>query len=254
LNITSVPYIFARPAGGWSGNIHQSGSLVATGAQLGYFAISGRTVFTTGVLSACDCDADAVYVFSEPARAWSGTVYQTAELLGPPHSRGMDPLGASPDNVGTSSSWCVTSTDCGGSTSVFTEPAKGWSGTLFERSAAGAGSSCLGALSGSPCALAFDGNTMFETEPTSGSVAMYAINGTGQIVAPSATRISLTGLTSGSPRLKIRMSAASKAPRIKSFEIDLPPGLHFTNARRRISGGLRILGERRFTFTATRRD
>lgn len=71
-------YLFERPAGRWSGNLHEVATLVASGASrygpaaLTPAAIVGRTVFTA--------DGSIVYAFAEPADGWSGTVHPSARL------------------------------------------------------------------------------------------------------------------------------------------------------------------------------
>jgi hypothetical protein len=70
-------YVFTKPAGGWSGTLHDTAKLTASdstsGTELGFsVAASGRTVVATG--------GGAVYVFTEPAGGWPGALHETAKL------------------------------------------------------------------------------------------------------------------------------------------------------------------------------
>ena len=113
-------YLFERPAGGWSGNLHEVATLVASGASL-YgpaaltpAAIVGRTAFTA--------DGSTVYAFAEPADGWSGTVHPSARLrVGGPRDA-TSAIAASGRNV-------IASTP-NNAIRVFTEPARGWTRTV----------------------------------------------------------------------------------------------------------------------------
>jgi hypothetical protein len=81
-----------------------------------------------------------------------------------------------------------------------------------------------------------------------GAVSIDAIRGTDQVALPRSSHVSLTGLASGRPRLSLSLIAAPNALAIKSFSIKLPPGITFNKNRRQLSHGLRISGQRSYTF------
>jgi hypothetical protein len=77
--VASIDSIFREPAAGWQGSIAPSGSVFPDGAlgESGIDAFSGKlAVATTDQLGSdheCPCTAQ-LFVFSEPAGGWSGTV------------------------------------------------------------------------------------------------------------------------------------------------------------------------------------
>jgi hypothetical protein len=112
-------FVYVRPAGGWSGTLLPAASLRdSSGLELpGPAAILGDTIFT-GAERVVGPDylvtVDRGDAFTEPAGGWSGTVQQSATLVGP---RG--------------SSFGVTSTSgrvVASYQSLFTEPRAGWHG------------------------------------------------------------------------------------------------------------------------------
>jgi hypothetical protein len=129
-----VLYVFTKPAGGWSGTVHESARLTITDpaaapAQFTTVAISGHTI-VAGTAGSPAADA---YVFSEPASGWSGTIHESAKLTASDASRScFTGLGA----VAIDGQTVVAGTpgsDCSpGTAYVFSEPAAGWSGTLQE--------------------------------------------------------------------------------------------------------------------------
>ncbi len=124
-------FVFAAPAGGWSGSLHEVAELTAgSGAstdELGWsLAVSpdGQTV----VAGAYGSSPAAVYAFSEPAGGWAGRLHQSAELVA------ADPVTASQlgwsvtmdgDNV-------VAGDPAASAVYVFARPADGWSGTVAD--------------------------------------------------------------------------------------------------------------------------
>jgi hypothetical protein len=115
-------YVFSEPAGGWTGALHESASLIASGPGSGLrgspsVAVSGATVFSS--------DGSSVYAFTEPPGGWSGTVDQSATLSasgGAP----LDAIAVSGDTLVASSQDAVY---------VFTEPAGGWAGLVHQSAA-----------------------------------------------------------------------------------------------------------------------
>lgn len=114
-------FVFARPAGGWSGTLKESAVLTASDAssRLGTdVAVSGSTVVAES--------SNAAYVFTEPAGGWSGAIEQAAELT-PSAGGSVGQLALpAPDTVVLGAS--------GGraGVSVFSEPAGGWAGAVHE--------------------------------------------------------------------------------------------------------------------------
>lgn len=130
-------YVFSRPAGGWSGGIHEVARLVASGSpaavRLGSsVAIFGRTIVAgaSSVRRGSRVGPGAVYVFVEPKRGWSGTIRSIARLTAS-DGAAADGFGGS---VAVSGDTVVAGApDSGtGGVYVFTRPAQGWSGTLHQ--------------------------------------------------------------------------------------------------------------------------
>ena len=90
-------FVYTRPAGGWSGTLLPSASLRDSSGFLldGSVAILGATIFIGGerVVGPDDLvTAERGDAFTEPAGGWSGTIEQSATLVGP---TGGDPTSAS---------------------------------------------------------------------------------------------------------------------------------------------------------------
>jgi hypothetical protein len=121
LGTPSIEDVFERPADGWHGTIQPVARLVASdGARLDDAAVSGRIVVALGI--APGASRRDLYVFTEPAGGWSGTITQTALLY--------DNGGADLASVAIAGATIV-----GGSVEradVFTEPASGWAGTTSQ--------------------------------------------------------------------------------------------------------------------------
>ena len=72
-------YGFNEPAGGWSGQVHESATLSPSDGKPGdgfgfSIAVDGSTLVTGAP------NASALYVFEEPAGGWTGSVHETAKL------------------------------------------------------------------------------------------------------------------------------------------------------------------------------
>ncbi len=136
-------YVFEEPMGGWSGILNESAKLLASGRAEGdrfgssvAVSVSGKTVVVGADEHAHQGDRPgSAYVFEEPARGWSGTLNENAELLASD--------GAADDRFGRSVAVSGSAVVVGayghddngpwsGSAYVFEEPAGGWSGTLNE--------------------------------------------------------------------------------------------------------------------------
>jgi hypothetical protein len=138
-------YVFSRPAGGWSGGLHEIARLFAGGGRAGdrlgsSVAVFGRTIVVgaSGARSGSRVGQGAVYVFVEPKRGWSGTIRSVAKLTASDGAAG-DALGSS---VAVSGDTIVAgapnvsvanppySED--GAVYVFARPAHGWLATLHQ--------------------------------------------------------------------------------------------------------------------------
>lgn len=118
--------VFTEPPDGWSSGSSAAQLTAANGESLGGpVAISGDTVFV-GAPQIGPESPGAVYVFTKPARGWSGALHETAKLTASDAASGRT-LGSS---VGASGR-TVVATDAG-SVYLFTEPAGGWVGTVHE--------------------------------------------------------------------------------------------------------------------------
>lgn len=79
-------YIFEEPGGGWSGNLNEQATLLASGPGQKHL---GTSVSISGdsVLGGADIDSEngtyagAAFVFSRPAGGWAGTVNEDIKLL-----------------------------------------------------------------------------------------------------------------------------------------------------------------------------
>ncbi len=154
--------MFTEPAGGWSGTVHESARLTASDASksggLTGFAIDGRTV-VAGTYNQTGSPGEA-YVFTEPARGWSGNLQESARLVA---SGGADGDGFGTSVAVSGQTIAVSAPDAdsspqrpgGGRVYVFTQPAQGWSGTLHQ-SATLSASSTQARLNGESLAVAGD--------------------------------------------------------------------------------------------------
>ena len=84
-----VVYVFQKPAGGWSGTVHEqvrlhgrSGGPFGEGIGLNAVAVHGRTVVASATGFSLDGihAAGAAYVFEKPLTGWHGDVAPTARL------------------------------------------------------------------------------------------------------------------------------------------------------------------------------
>jgi hypothetical protein len=126
-----VVYVFAEPAGGWTGTFGEVAQLVPSGGGLLWqqpsVAISGQTVVADGHVGSRGVD----YLFQEPSAGWSGTVPQKGQLLA---SAGypIGPVqiaGGSIFATGSSTSGCTCTANL---IYVFRSPEPGWAGTERE--------------------------------------------------------------------------------------------------------------------------
>jgi FG-GAP repeat len=136
-NKSEGAYVFTEPAGGWSGTVHESALLTVSGASNsvtsglaldgGSLAIDGGTVVASGF--------GRVYVFTEPAGGWSGTVHESATLTaagGASSDRFGASVAISGQTIAVSAPGSSPPAPGAGRVYVFTRPAARWSGTLHE--------------------------------------------------------------------------------------------------------------------------
>jgi hypothetical protein len=170
-------YVFTEPAGGWAGIVHESAKLtpsdVSSGASgLSSVAIDGQTVVagTPGSSPGPGSDtAGAVYVFTEPAGGWSGSLHESAKLTAAHGSLG-DGLGwtvaISGQTIAASAPYASTGRGGqSGAVYVFTEPRGGWS-TETEAARLTASSTGLASFS-----IAVAGQSVFASAPGAGGGA-----------------------------------------------------------------------------------
>lgn len=140
-NATGTAYLFAKPAGGWSGVLTPTAKLIASdgaaGDQFGWsVAIAGDTIIigAVGDRIGLNNGQGSAYVFVKPGGGWSGTLTQTAKLIASDGAAGDGSgvstavqgdtvmVGASTANIGSNADQ--------GAVYVYVKPGTGWSGTL----------------------------------------------------------------------------------------------------------------------------
>ena len=246
-----VDYLFREPPTGWAGIVPQRGMLVPSSGHLvvGPVQIAGDSIFATGSsTSVCPCAGNLIDVFRAPSPGWAGNERQSATLMfnSPPPAAVW--LAASLQTAAVATlSECPRNGACGGSIWTFAEPRGGWSAQILAAPAARRTSSSVGV------GLALSGKTLFfahgtDTNSQYGAVSLYTVNGTSQFAPPTVSRVSLTRLTRGSPRLHFKLSASLGAPAIKAITVKLPTGLTFAHSRKDIRRGVSLDRRRPFTI------
>jgi len=121
-------YVFARPAGGWTGDLHETARLTASDSQL--LNYMGASVATDGNSVVAGADGHnnfqgAAYVFAKPAGGWTNMT-QTAELTAS-DGKGSNDFGFSMAISGeTVLAGAPGAGQYRGEAYVFVEPAGGW--------------------------------------------------------------------------------------------------------------------------------
>jgi hypothetical protein len=238
-------------------------------------AISGNTIFVGS--------GRYVYVFTQPASGWSGTVFPSARLSSEP----AGPISVSGHTVVVFEK-------------VFSKPAKGWAGTIRPRAdlypaTPGVSGTLSGlALTGDTAVLSAAegghygcpclGAVNVFTEPFNGwsgtevsfpAISPASYTGTLPITLrrpdlfvsggnaidvyqlagrygtrprpPSLSSVRLSGLRSGKPRLRFTIATKHEYPVITTVTVRLPPGLAFTANSTRLARGVSI-GAHDFTM------
>jgi hypothetical protein len=128
-------YVFTKPRGGWSGRLHERARLTVGGAAvgpLGPVAISGNTI-AVGATELDSGGPGAVYVFNKPRRGWSGTLRPSARLSAS-HAAGYTQVGSAIAVSGRHIFTTAVNPDGTSATIfVFSEPTRGWKGTIRQR-------------------------------------------------------------------------------------------------------------------------
>jgi hypothetical protein len=155
-----VGYVYAEPAGGWSGTIGPAATLLPPigGTSLNAspaiaVSSSGTEVFLTGSVG----DRAAVFVYLEPAAGWSGNVRPSAVLSSTYADAGLVVSG---DYVYVGVGGFGEPAEPG--VEIYHEPASGWTGTIEP----------VGDLYGSLDTLAVGGNTVVSLTSLPGAFAL----------------------------------------------------------------------------------
>lgn len=122
-NSVGAAFVFTKPAGGWTGQIQPSATLVPAQGQsfadIPSLAFSGQTVFAE--------DGRVVYVFREPAGGWSGTVAASATLRAP---NPVSEFAVSGSTVFSAPPASLVNQQAQAYVYVFSEPRRGWLGIV----------------------------------------------------------------------------------------------------------------------------
>ena len=171
-------FVFTEPAGGWTGALTPSGTLIASDGdkndELGKsLAMAGDTIVAAAPFRKVGTNVyqGALYVYTEPADGWSGTHGQSAELTVAGGTAGGDlgnPTFGEP--ILSMSGDTIVAGQCENTLGayVFTMPSGGWSGsvtqsaTLSETTSANT-SAYIG------CVLAISGGTIVAGSPMQSS-------------------------------------------------------------------------------------
>jgi YVTN family beta-propeller protein len=71
------------------------------------------------------------------------------------------------------------------------------------------------------------------------------------IGSPTATKITLTGLTDANPRLRFKLHAGVSAPPLRSFTVSLPAGLRFNHNHKQLATGLSASGAGKYALSVS---
>ena len=135
-------YVFVRPAGGWSGTLTETATLLATdGAaadELGVdVAIHGGVILAGASFDdvGVNLNQGSAYVFLRPLGGWSGVIGHSAQLVASDGHAG-DLFGSRVAIAGgslvVSAPYADVARDNQGAAYVFNLPISGWTGTLTE--------------------------------------------------------------------------------------------------------------------------
>lgn len=226
-------YGFREPAAGWSGQVRPS-TVLSLPANASIIALAGSadhvfvaTLTTRKVDGEAFPGAPVVYAFARPRHGWSGTITASARLTAPfTQFLPSVSLAAVSDKVvlsDTDLSGEGNQCSCGDQLATFSEPVRGWYGTV-------APSAIGGEAVDSPGAAASDGTTIFVPNGTSLDLfPVPAQRSVARILAPTVSG-RLSGVRAGHPRLGLRVAARAGEPAATSLTVGLPRGLSFGGA------------------------
>ena len=224
-------YVFTEPAGGWSGTIQPGATLQPSSAKTTFavsVAVLGSTIAVAN--SGGNTTIDPV-VFNEPARGWSGTIQPTARLkLATDYAHAFDEfVVASGDTIATlvvRDDPVCAGAPCTATLYAFRRPFGGWSGTITGPSTEAFPSAS--GLNGFPFVFATDQGTI--AKDGAGGVDLFTI----KAGPPSASNVSLSGLATGRPKLRLTVHAGQSAAPIHTLQLTLPRGLRFLHHPRAV--------------------
>lgn len=148
--------VFTKPAGAWSGTLRESAVLTASGPAAGDRL--GESLSSSGQTVAVSSHNGTVYVFTEPASGWAGTVHQAATLTASDGATLGNPIISGQTIIAQG-----TTNNAPGAVYVFPKPPGGWSGSVDD-------SAKLTAADGTPgdglgASIAFSGTTVVAGAP-----------------------------------------------------------------------------------------
>jgi len=226
-------YGFRRPVAGWSGQVRPS-TVLSLPANASIIALAGSAdhVFVA-TLTARKVDGEVfagspvVYAFARPRHGWSGMITASARLTAPfTQFLPSVSLAAVGDTVvlsDTDLSGEGNQCSCGDQLATFTEPVRGWYGTV-------APSAIGGEAADSPGAAASDATTIFILNGT--SLDLFPVppqRSVARVLAPSVAG-RLSGVRAGHPWLGLRVAAQAGEPAATSLTLGLPRGLSLSRA------------------------
>jgi hypothetical protein len=223
---------FTEPAGGWSGTVHQSATLISP-------------TFFDPVASG-DLVEAFTSVFREPAAGWHGALSAAAGVY-----PAAAPPGGTTGGGAFSGTTIATSSNslgpehgcpCGSAVWLFSEPAHGWSGTLVAKPVAG------GTTETGYAEVALAGGYLFVTGGS--NVEVYRLTGSfgSKVQPPAITFPSASGLQSGNARLSLTVKCATDSPPLTSLMLGLPRGLSFATKPARLTRAISIEGSNGYTL------
>lgn len=163
---STAEYVYSRPAGGWSGAVGPSATLVtSSGVSLQFPVISGRLIAATGL-------DGAIYLFQEPTGGWSGTVEDSARLVDPRRYLG-------PASIQGSVVHAVAE-DSSGRYVAFREPTHGWAGSIKPSGA------ILTGIAGPPPSFGFGDGLIAGPAPSASGAQVFRIPPPSKVERPKA--------------------------------------------------------------------
>jgi len=201
-------YVFVKPAGGWTGTMHENAKLSASDAPVGFFLGFGGSVAASldtivvgapGALVGQNSAQGAAYVFVMPGAGWSGSLSQNAKLTASDGAAGDD-LGASVAiSGGVVVAGASDSNSTKGAAYVFVNPGT-WAGSLQQSAKLTASDGSVNDLFGNSVAVSGDTvvvGAFLATYPGPGAAYVFAkpAAGWGGSLTQSARLTASDGVT-----------------------------------------------------------